>query len=167
MSHLLAIGATGMLEGALRTLAYASDEVTLVARHATVFDLDNALPVDADWEDAQGFLTSINVGLFDRPPVTDALIWAHDAGDRAVMGVLMGLPEGARVVHVHGSADGDHAHRVGSWRAVCAERLRYTPVVLGRVRGGSSYRDLTHEEVCDGVLRAWRTERALTVGEVV
>ena len=166
MSHLLAIGATGMLEGALRTLAYGFEEVTHVARRATDFELNSALPVNADWADAQEFLTALNVALFDRTPVSDALVWAHDAGDRSVMGLLMGMPEGARVVHVHGAADSDPAGRIDSWRAMCAERLRYTAVVLGRGRGGSSYRDLTHEGICDGVLREWRTERDVSVGEI-
>ena len=87
-------------------------------------------------------------------------------GPTVALGVLIGMPEGSRVVHVHGSAQGDPAQRVASWRAICEPRVGYTSVALGRVRGGSSFRWLTHEEICDGVLRAWRTQRDVAVGEL-
>ncbi|GAB4549449.1 MAG: hypothetical protein Tsb0013_10740 [Phycisphaerales bacterium] len=166
MTHLLAIGATGMLAGALRTLAGGFEDVTVVARHASAFDLPDATPVDADWTDAGAFTRAIHASLLGRDDVTDALVWAHHGATEAVRAVLLAMPARSRVVHVHASAQGDPSERIALWRRVCEPRVRYTSVVLGRVRGGSSSRWLTHPEICDGVLRAWRTGESVVVGSL-
>ena len=166
MSHLLAIGCTGMLAGALRTLAPGFDEVTVVARQASAFGLAGATPVEADWRDAEGFVNAIHLAVVARPPVSACLIWAHEAGDEAIARVLGALHPGTRVVHVLGSSTGDPRERAHRWRDACPAHVHHVSVALGRVRGGSSWRWLTHDEICDGALRAWRTRRDVVVGEL-
>lgn len=166
MSHLLAIGCTGMLAGALRTLAPGHEHVTIVSRHASAFTLPGATPVDADWSDADAFVTSMHVALVSRPPVSGCLLWAHASADASVARVLGSLGDGVRVVQVLGSMHSDPRERAEGWREACAPGVQYTSVALGRVRGGSSWRWLTHDEVCDGTLRAWRTRKDVVVGEL-
>ncbi len=167
MSHLLAIGATGMLGGALRVIAPGFEEVTVVARRASAFDLDPAFFVDVDWTHTDAFVAMVSGALSMQGPVTKCLLWVHDAGAEALARTLASLEAPCEVVHVLGSASGDPRAEIERWRGACRAGVLHTSVTLGRVPGGSSYRWLTHAEICDGVLRAWRTGRDVVVGEVV
>lgn len=163
----LAVGATGMLAGALETVAECSDRTIIVARHAskTAKDLPRTEALDLDWRDAAVFETALAPTL-DRG-VDLALRWMHGSGDRSLRGLLERLKhQSCLVVHVLSSA----APNPAAFRDALdrdAARCRYRTIRLGAVpHPGGGTRWLTDDEISQGAIRAIDTAIDVTVGMI-
>lgn len=163
----LAVGATGMLTGALKSLAQRSKHTFAVARHASraAVGLPRTTAIDIDWRDTAAFKAVLEPVL--NAPLDVALIWMHGSGSAALHWLLDRLKtHDALVVHVLSSMAPDPA----SFRdALDREkaRCRYRTVRLGAINlseGGTRW--LTDEEISSGAIEAIDTGRDVTVGVI-
>ena len=82
-SHALAVGASGMLAGAVRGLANAGWRVSVVARNAERLERLAAehpriYPLVSDYTDEAAYEAALTVAFAERGAPTLALIWMHD-----------------------------------------------------------------------------------------
>lgn len=163
----LAVGATGMLRGALDELALAADKTVVVARHADAAlhaqPLPGAaLPLDLDWQRPSASLAALEPHLED---VDLALLWVHSRGSRFSRLLMRRLVTRPRlVVQVFGSRGDPAVSQELVSRLLPAPGFRYRTVKLGSIGRGEGRRWLTHEEISDGVLLAVREDRDVFVG---
>lgn len=162
--HLLTIGCTGMLAPALRSLSPGYAHTTVIARTASLFQLDGALRVDADWGETQSFVGGAERAITEHGPPNVVLAWVHRDGEDALRSVMRLLHNGTLVVRVLGSSTGDPRERDAEWRSWAPDGVRCASVVLGRVRTGDGWRWLTHEEISAAAVEAVRTERDAFAG---
>jgi hypothetical protein len=152
----LVMGGTGMLAAATQWLLARSEKMLLVARHASLFPFSPGLvPITADWKRAS-FESTVHAALDGSPPVDVALLWLHEPDP--VLGWLLPMLPGARVVLVLGSIDG----RPG----VPGEAGRVAIVRLGSVGTRNGRRWLTHEEISSGAIASLKDGTNRIVGEL-
>lgn len=82
-SHALAVGASGMLAGAVRGLADAGWRVSVVARNAERLERLAAehpriFPLVCDYTDEAAYEAALTVAFAERGAPTLALVWMHD-----------------------------------------------------------------------------------------
>ncbi len=82
-SHALAVGASGMLAGAVRGLANAGWRVSVVARNAERLERLAAehpriFPLVCDYTDEAAYEAALTVAFAERGAPTLALVWMHD-----------------------------------------------------------------------------------------
>jgi hypothetical protein len=154
----LVIGGTGMLAGATRWIANGSAATLLVARRASRFAPQDRrlVAIDADWCDA-AFRPRVQQGLASAPPIDRALLWLHEPA--AILPWLLPFIPLARTVIVLGSMDGRSELPEGA-----AERFT---VRLGSRAAANGRRWLTHAEISDAAVRAFRDGRSQVVGDLV
>lgn len=163
----LAVGATGMLAGALKSLAQRSKHTTLIAWHASraASGLPRTTAIDLDWRDTEAFKAALEPAL--TAPLDVALIWMHGSGNIALHWLLDRLKtQDALVAQVLSSTAPDPtAFRDALDREVA--RCRYRTVRLGAIplTGGGS-RWLTDEEISAGAILAIDTATDVTVGTI-
>lgn len=162
--HALAIGASGMLAGAVREIAGRGYVVTLVAR-----DTDRIArvaagagpgavhPVSVDYRHGDVLLDRLRGAARERGAFRLAVAWIHatapDAHD-LVAGEIGSSPPTCRYLEVVGSAGGDlrNLARERAARLAALPHLDHTRVVLGY--GGDGERWLTDREISRGVIDA-------------
>lgn len=165
--HALLIGMTGMLAGAARQIVGESVHATLCSRGASTFTFgeqfldDKLMKLPLDYSDQQHFLDTLAI----RGPVDLAVTWlhpeAHDLRDAIAELVI----PGGKIVEVMGSASG----RPGGFADKRLDAMQnhpgktYRQVVLGFQLEGETSRWLTHDEICDATLRAYRGFDARTI----
>ena len=81
-SHVLAVGASGMLAGAVRTLARAGRRVSVVARNRErqeelASEHANIYPLVCDYTDEAGYEAALTVAFAERGAPTLAIVWMH------------------------------------------------------------------------------------------
>lgn len=81
-SHVLAVGASGMLAGAVRTLARAGWRVSVVARNRErleelASEHANIYPLVCDYTDEAGYEAALSVAFTERGSPTLAVVWMH------------------------------------------------------------------------------------------
>jgi hypothetical protein len=166
----LAVGATGMLDGALDWIAARSARTVAIARHAKAALARRARPrtepLDADWRDTRTFIAAIDSRL-DGGGVDLALLWIHSTGAASLEALLDRLaPREGLIVHVLSSAAGDPAAYRSAMRGrTGAARVSYVTVKLGRVADGGGWRWLADAEISAGAIQAIETGRDVVVGE--
>lgn len=174
--HVLAIGATGMLAGAVRVLAGSARTVTLVARGARRLAAAarearaagaEAIEVRADYTDLDGLLPRLRAEIETAGVVDRALLWIHGSAPRAPAALIALLEEtspGARAVLVLGSAAADpSADLPARLDLLGARQVELRAAVLGFVREGGASRWLADEEICAGVLAALAGEERIRI----
>jgi 4-hydroxy-3-methylbut-2-enyl diphosphate reductase IspH len=160
MTHVLCIGATGMLAGCVRSLIADGDRVTCIARTELSLDqlratidlaLHNRLTTfQCDYRDAES-LTEILAGL--NPDA--AICWIHSPTEPVLEAIRAVLPD-IDLLQVVGSSSSIPTTHLSS-----ANRF----VRLGFVIDENRSRWLTNSEISSGVRRAYLSgERESLVG---
>lgn len=174
MSHqfksALTLGTTGMLRGALETIAATSTKTVAVSRQATArlggSDLPGTTLLDIDYSTPADFMTKLDQEI-DLSAIDLALIWVHNPGLEVLWALLERLStQPMRIVHVAGSAAGDperQANRI-SERITFGPQTKFIPVILGAMPDGTGRRWLTHEEICAGTIEAIRSGTPQMIG---
>lgn len=165
----LAVGATGMLRGALDALAVDSARAVVVARGASTAHARQPVPcaevvtLDLDWQDP-GAVPTIERHLGDG--LDPALLWIHSTAGRfwsELMSALVRRP--CTVVQVLGSrGDPVELQRLVADLGPTAG-FRYLIVKLGAVHEDGGWRWLSHQEISEGALTAFRELRDVKVGD--
>lgn len=165
--HALLIGMTGMLAPVAREIVGESQHATLCARGAPKFSFgekfldDKVIKLPLDYTDETHFLDTLRI----RGPVDLAVTWLHPQAHGLRNGVADCVIPGGKIVEVMGSAAG----RPGGFADERLDAMKsqlgktYRQVVLGFVLDGGTSRWLTHEEICAGVLAAYRGSQPRTL----
>ncbi|MEM7737761.1 MAG: hypothetical protein AAF267_18440 [Deinococcota bacterium] len=173
--HILAIGTTGMLAAATRTLAQHASQMTCLARTpASLARLVASMPQDAtkihtaeihtaevhtvtaDYQDSHAFMDVIDRAT-QHAPIDMVVAWFHQPGMESCSKLISYLDAQARPVdmfHVVGSAARDPSNP-DLWPQPEANSIvTYHQIILGFVLEGESSRWLTHQEISEGLLEA-------------
>lgn len=158
--HALLIGTTGMLAPVARQIVGESQHATLCARNASKFSFgesfldDKVMKLPLDYTDETHFLDTLRV----RGPVDLAVTWIHPEAHDLRNGIADCVIPGGKIIEIMGSA-------AGKTNGFADQRLEamqahgdktYRQVILGFVVEDDSSRWLTHDEICDATLRAYR-----------
>ncbi len=158
---------TGMLAPAAREIVGESQHATLCARGAATFSFgekfldDKLMRLGLDYQDEKHFLDTLTI----RGPVDLAVTWLHPKAPELRDRIAERVIPGGKIVEILGSATG----RPGGFADDRLQAMEnqfgktYRQVVLGFQLEGDSSRWLTHEEICEGVLRAYRGFETRTV----
>ena len=167
------VGGTGMLAEATRFIERQSAAITIVSRStnaAKAFGLEAKSFCIADWRDTGAFARAVTPRLNQRPPDI-ALLWIHDNGTTTLAWLLEQLRDRATfIIHVISSSDTD-AHllrRISGEMYPNMSEPNYVAVALGSKalpHGGRRW--LTHQEICEGVIKAIGTEHDVFVGDPI
>lgn len=163
----LIVGGTGMLRGVTLELARRNYIVSVIARNKTrMLDLIYAAqvfgghihPIPVDVQDAEALATSLRVAMTMYGPIELVLQWISP-NDSLDIAKMVGSPEKpCEYFHVLGSSAADparaDANRERRARFDALSNIRYHEVILGFITEPSGSRWLTHEGICQGVLRA-------------
>lgn len=172
ISHALLIGATGMLAAAAEHIATRADCVTLVARRAPAFRLDDSAldakltRVAADWSDETAFLRAIDAAEEAHGPFGLALVWLHPRAEnlRRRLAARVTAPPRLYVEMLGSAASRPHAFGDSQLDALGArDDPVYRQVILGFVIEGARARWLTDGEISAAAIRALDTGEARTV----
>jgi hypothetical protein len=162
----LAVGATGMLAGALDAICTNSDRTIVVARHASrSHSRASTTALDLDWRRSDTFETALAPHLASG--VDLALLWMHGSGDASQHLLLDRLKvQDCLVIHVLSSMAPDpRTFRDALDRDKA--RCRYRTLRLGAIASpGGGSRWLTHEEISAGAIQAIETASDVIVGTV-
>jgi len=158
--HALLIGMTGMLAPAAREIVGESQHASVCARGANTFTFgekfldDKMVRLGLDYDDEVHFLDTLRI----RGPVDLAVTWIHPQAVSLRDGVADCVIPGGKIVEIMGSAsgqpDGFADERLKAMESQFGKT--YRQVILGFMVEGDTSRWLTHEEICAGVLRAYR-----------
>lgn len=169
--HALVVGGTGMLAGAVSSLAGQGWRVSVLARTASQAPASEWVHGwDCDYHDEAAFRSAVTAAVGRNGPIALAIAWFHTLKIPAPrrLAEAVGAPEApGRYVQVLGSAVADPARpdRLAT-AATVAQGLphcRLRQVVLGfRIEGGES-RWLSNEEISTGVLEAIAQDAPLSV----
>jgi len=165
--HALLIGMTGMLAPVARQIVGESQHVTLCARGAAKFSFgekfldDKVMKLPLDYTDETHFLDTLRI----RGPVDLAITWLHPTAHALRNAIADCVVPGGKIVEVMGSAagrpDGFADERLDAMKSQLGKT--YRQVILGFVLDGGTSRWLTHEEICAGVLAAYRGHQPRTI----
>jgi hypothetical protein len=158
--HALLIGMSGMLAPVARQIVGESQHATLCARGASKFTFgesfldDKVVKLPLDYTDETHFLDTLRV----RGPVDLAVTWLHPEAHSLRDGIADCVIPGGKIIEVMGSAsgrpDGFADRRMEAMKSQVGKT--YRQVILGFVVEDDSSRWLTHDEICDATLRAYR-----------
>lgn len=157
-THILTLGCTGMLAGAVKELARRGCDVSLLSRRPGRLISKRMHPFPCDWQDVASVLaaTSKAVDALDQP--RQALVWCHDK--YVAYALARALAPGGETVdyfHVLGSGVSDPArpdrlNRLNDiYKAI--QGIDWHAICLGFVIEDETSRWLTHSEICHGVLK--------------
>ncbi len=162
--RVLIVGGSGMLAGFARTLCNHAVRVSVLARNEKRIRAvsDTIESIACDYND--GVALSEALSQIETPDLIVA--WIHGRAPHARRALAESVLAEGRFVQVLGSAHGDpgHPERLAEMaKAVEGLPIDYQAVVLGFVLEGGKSRWLNNTEICDGVLAAIDSERALSI----
>jgi hypothetical protein len=178
--HLLAVGATGMLAGAVETLAARSRTVTLVARGSRRLEALSARiraagaaprALALDYREVEPLLAALRGEFESVGPVDRALLWIHGDAPRtppALVALLEETSPGARVLLVLGSASADPSADLDARLAgLGARRIELRALVLGFAVEGGRSRWLSDDEISAAAVAALDGEERIRIAGTV
>lgn len=165
--HALLIGMSGMLAPVARQIVGESQHATLCARGASTFTFgesfldDKIMKLPIDYTDETHFLDTLRI----RGPVDLAVTWLHPEAHSLRDGIADCVIPGGKIIEIMGSASGKPGgladQRVEAMKSHTGKT--YRQVILGFVVENAGSRWLTHEEICEATLRAYRGFETRTV----
>jgi hypothetical protein len=165
--HALLIGMTGMLAPAAREIVGESQHASVCSRSASNFSFgekfldDKMMRLGLDYDDEAHFLDTLRI----RGPVDLAVTWIHAKAENLRNGIADCVIPGGKIVEIMGSAsgrpDGFADERLKAMESQFGKT--YRQVILGFMLEGDASRWLTHEEICGGVMRAYRGFETRTI----
>lgn len=169
LSHMLAIGGTGMLADAVCWLAEQGHEVTVVGRNQhklqRLTDRHPSLhPVTADYKELERFVSVLKEAVVQRGYFTRVLAWIHDREETIFKRLYTELFSDPschwELFHVLGSASNlEEIEKKVNPPPNC----KYHQIKLGFALEGNHSRWLTHKEISAGAIDAMKTGREVTI----
>ena len=163
MSHALVVGGTGMLAPVTHRLAGRFETVSVVARSFQDFLEPPFNRIVCDYQETAQFHGAVDAAVDRFGPIEHVVAWFHHIQPALKLGAH--LNSRCRFLHLVGSSAGDpnidFENRIALLRN--SEKLEYQLIVLGFQIGDDGSRWLTHEEICDGVLKAEESQEPTTI----
>jgi hypothetical protein len=157
-----------MLKGAALALAQSVKVVSVLARNpGKLSALERTArarggsihPVPVDYRQTRAVLTALMEAQQRFGPIGLVVAWIHRIAPEAPLAVAEAVRNPERpcpYFHLLSSSTEDPSRPGKEWRAMMTERpgIEYHEVILGFVRGPDGSRWLSHQEICEGTLRA-------------
>lgn len=165
--HILIVGGTGMLVGAVNSLIEKNCKISITGRNKAKLDsfiknnpesAQNINLINSDYTDTQNFLSAIQKSEDKFGIVDTAILWVHSDGTNTLIKLIEYLVSRNRnvvIYHIKGSA----SYKPDAIKIPGIENLKdeidYREVYLGFMNENGNSRWLTDKEVSDGVIYAF------------
>lgn len=174
--HALVVGGSGMLSELTTTLLTRGGRVSCVGRNARRLARiaanadERFLALAVDYRNTVSLASELQRARTVFGPVSHVIAWIHDPIQPVLQQLLDFIGPAEQTVDllmILGSAAADPTRKGADLQQLMLPfpNVAYREVILGFVLHGSSSRWLSHDEIAQGVLRAFdSSERSSTVG---
>jgi len=171
MKCALVIGGSGMLTDLSILLAETGYLVYVVGRSTEKMNNlfkksnnnKNLIPVFLDYSNEQSLNKKIDEIIQENKTIHLIVAWIHSYAEHAVQSIIKQIPstsESSRFVHVLGSRS--NLDKIKTELTI-PNHCFYSQVKLGYMKQGDGKRWLTHEEICNGIIKAINNKKNVHV----